>query len=311
MNFTDQSPSTQWSALKFRGDKFAEVWFKPEGKRFGLMFRIPRETYQIPGMAQRLTAENLLKAVAIPPGEVEAWCFGSVSLAGQDGCNPELRQPLPPPASDMSHLTIYVNLKPPPDVTAPQESSEPGLPAEKLQDLEARWTAILGLEAGLDHLRLTVESAHSEMETGIKRTLTTEEKLNALNADVMPWNKAKSRARFAMPKAREFIHRATWAMDTSERKKLGELFKEGVPPDLPAAQMEPVLAQLEKLLKDRQVLSAHGAKVFQECKSITADIQGALRTLLSNAARNAKRKKAAGKAKGKFFKDVRRWTGVE
>jgi hypothetical protein len=65
--------------------------------------------------------------------------------------------------------------------------------------------------------------------------------------------------------------------------------------------MERVPEQLEYLLKDRQVLSAQGVTVQQECQSISADIQGALRTLQSNAAANVRKKMAAARAKGKFF----------
>jgi hypothetical protein len=64
--------------------------------------------------------------------------------------------------------------------------------------------------------------------------------------------------------------------------------------------MDKVPEQLEYLLKDRQVLSAHGVTVYQECTSIAADIQGALRTLQSNAVANARKKMAAARAKGKF-----------
>src|SRR5262249_39538327 len=70
VNFVEQPPSKQWAALKYRGDKFAEVWFKPEGKPFALTFRIPRESFHVPGVGQRLTTENLLKAVGIATGEV-------------------------------------------------------------------------------------------------------------------------------------------------------------------------------------------------------------------------------------------------
>ncbi len=63
----------QWAALKYRGEKFAEVWFKPEGDPLALTFRIPAESFQLPGMAQLLTLENLLKAVAIAPEEVASW----------------------------------------------------------------------------------------------------------------------------------------------------------------------------------------------------------------------------------------------
>src|SRR5204863_2404514 len=109
-------------------------------------------------------------------------------------------------------------------------------------------------------------------------TLRTDEKVHALNADVAQWNKAKSRLLHALPKAREFIHRATWAMGTPERKKLEELFKNHIQPRVPFPQMDQVVEQLEHLLKDRQVLSAHGVSVHREGKSISADVQGALRT---------------------------------
>jgi hypothetical protein len=41
--------------------------------------------------------------------------------------------------------------------------------------------------------------------------------------------------------------------------------------------------------------------VFQECTTIYAEIQGALRTLKSNAAANALKKRDAAKPKGKPF----------
>jgi hypothetical protein len=184
-------------------------------------------------------------------------------------------------------------------LSAPNESHQSEISSAKWQDLEARWKVILGLEGNIDSLRLRMEGLQAEMETSFKKTLTTEEKLHALNADVAQWNKAKSRAHYALPKAREFIHRATWAMGTPERKKLDELFKNDIGPDIPLAQMDKLPEQLESLLKDRQVLSAQGVTVWQECKSISADIQGTLRTLQSNAATRASKKRAAPGAQGK------------
>jgi chromosome segregation ATPase len=171
---------------------------------------------------------------------------------------------------------------------------------ERWQELQARWRAILGLEATIDTLRLTMESLRAELETSSKKPLKTEDKVNALNADVAQWNKAKSRAHYALPKAREFIHRATWATGTPERKKLEEVFTNDIPPDLPATKMDQLPEQLEYLLKDRQVLSAQGVTVMQECKSISAQLEGALRTLQKNATANAQRKRREFGKKGKF-----------
>jgi hypothetical protein len=300
VNFSEQPPSKQWAALKYRGETFAEVWFKPEGEPFALSFRIPQKSFLIPGMGQRLTIENLLRAVAVTTEEVESWRHEGVPHSGMNGSNPELRHALPPPPKDVTHLSIHVSLKPPPQVVTPKESGEPEIALEKWQDLEARWKVIVGLEATMDTLRQSMEGLRAEMETSAKRMMTAEEKIHALNADVAQWNKAKIRAHYALPKMKEFIHRATWAMGTPERKKLAEVFKNYIQPRISFPEMDKVPDQLEYLLKERQVLSAHGVAVYQECKTITANIQGALRTLQSNAAAKATKKRGETGARGKF-----------
>jgi hypothetical protein len=305
VNFSEHPPSKEWVTLKYRGETIAEVWFKPEGEPFTLTFRIPQQSFQISDMGQLLTTENLLGAVGIANEEVESWRRGGVSHPGMDGSNPEFGLPLPLPPHDVPYLILHVSLKPP-QAMAPEEGSDPEILEAKWQDLQARWNAILGLEATMESLRQRTEGLRAEMETSSKRTLTTEEKLHALKADVAQWNKAKSRVHYALPKAREFIHRATWAMGTPERKKLEEFFKEHSSrdhkrPNVPVAQMDQVRQQLEDLRKDRQVLSAQGVTVFQECQSVSTDIQGALRTLQSNAAARARKAMGETRKKGKHI----------
>ncbi len=299
MNFSEQPPSKQWAALKFGGEKLAEVWFKPEGEPLALMFRIPQNSFQIPGMVQRLTTENLLKAVAIAPEDVESWRHGGVGYSGLEGSNPELKNPLPQPPPDVTDLEIYVRLKPSPLAVVGNESGEPEIASAKWQELEPRWKVILGLEASIDTLRISMEGVRTEMEASLKRMLTAEEKLNALSVDVVLWNKAKSRVHYALPKAKEFIHRAIWAKGTPEWKRLNEFFKNPIGAHLPLPEIDKVLEELEFLRKDRQVLSTHGATVYQECKSIVADVESALRRLQSNAAKRPARKKGATGAQGK------------
>jgi hypothetical protein len=301
VNFSEQPASKQWAALKFRGDTFAEVWFKPEGEPFALTFRIPPKSFQIPGLGPRMTAENLLKAVGLATEEVESWRLEGASHSDRNESHPELRHPLPPPRQDVTHLNLHVSLKPPPQTAAPKESGEPEIPEATWQELEARWNAILVMEASIDTLRISMEAMRVEMEASSRKTLTGDEKVHALNADVAQWNKAKSRVVYSLPKAREFIHRSTWAAGTPERKKLDELFKDHIQPRIPVPQMDQLAEQLESLLKDQQVLSAHGVSVQQECKGVLAEVQGALRTLQSNAAANATKKRGATGARGKFF----------
>jgi hypothetical protein len=190
---------------------------------------------------------------------------------------------------------------------SPPDADPEGTSAQ-WQDFEARWNAILALEGSIDTLRLTIESARVELENAWNKSLTPEEKLNALRADIAQLQKAKNRVHFTLPKVREFVHRATWAMGVPERKALQELFENpnGADPSVPEAHK--LSEQLEILLKNRQVLAAQGATIHQECKNVSMDIQGAMRTLQSNAAANGQRKRDANRAGGKFFKDVRRWS---
>jgi hypothetical protein len=300
VNFSEQPPSKQWAVLKYNGEKIAEVWFKPEGEPFALTFRIPQQSFHIPGMKRLLTAGNLLGAVALATDEVESWRLGDVSHSAMNGTNPELKQPLPPPPQDVAHLTIHVRMKSP-QVAVPKESEEPAIPLGKWQELLARWNAILGLEATIDGLRQRMEGLRSQMESAARATLTADEKVHALNSDVAQWTKAKSRVHYALPKVKEFIHRATWALGTPERKMLEEIFKDQIQPQTLSLEIDKLPAQLEFLLKDRQILSAQGVTVAQDCAGITAEIQGALRTLQSNAAANIRKKLGAARAKGKFI----------
>jgi hypothetical protein len=325
MNFSEQPPSKQWGALKYKGEKLAEVWFKPDGEPFALLFRIPQQTLQARGPGPRLTLDNILKSVGIAAKEVESWRLGECSDFSMSESRPEFSAPLPPPPPNTTHLTIYVALKPVPRLVAAGESGTPGfssanasgteggeaeIPSPSWEDLETRWNTLLGVEANIETLRLTLEAVRVELEGLCRMTLTPEERLYARRDDVTRWDREKKRVYFVVPKLKEFVHRATWAPGVPERKELDELFKNSDRPDLPRTQKIHVRDQLGVLLKDRQVLSAQGVTVHQECKSIAANIQESLRTLQSNAAANQARKKR-GMCGGKFFKDVRKLSGLE
>jgi hypothetical protein len=295
VNFSERPPSNQWAALKYRGEKLVEVWFKPQGEPFALTFRVPQTSFHLPGVGQFLTPENLLKAVGIAAAEVESWHHEGQSQSAA----PELGRPLSPP--DAAHLTIHVRLKSPLQAVAATAGGEADIPEARWQDLEARWDAVLRLEASVDTLRISMEALRGEMEAATRKMLTADEKVHALNADVAQWTKAKTRVLHSLPKARDFIHRSTWAVASPERKKLEEVFKNHIQPRVPFPESDQVLGQIEHLLKDRQVLSALGNAAYQDCKSSLADAQGTLRTLLANAKANATRKRGTNIAGGQSF----------
>ena len=300
MDFTEQVPNER-ATLKHMGEEIAEAWFEAEVESPTLVFRVSRDRFQIADMSRRLTIENLLKAASISSNEVESWRLGGVSHSDTGGDKPELTHPMPPPPLGATHLTVYVHLKPPAQEAAQNENCEQGIPLEKWQALEACWKAILGLEASIDTSRLSMDGLRAEMEAAFKKTLTVEEKLHALQADVAQWNKAKSRIHYALPKVREYIHRAIWALPVPERKRLEEVFKNHIEPRNPLPHVDRVREQLEHLQKDRQVLYAQGNAVYQECRGILAEIQRALSSLQRNAADNARRKRDAKNQKGKHF----------
>jgi hypothetical protein len=189
----------------------------------------------------------------------------------------------------------------------PGEGAEPGegsgekIPLEKWHALEVLWKTILGLEASIESSRLSMDGLRAEMENAYKKQLAVEEKLHALQSDVAPWNKAKNRIHYALPKVREFVHRVTWALGQPERKRLDEIYRNHIEPRVPLPDVDKVREQLEHLQKDRQVLFAQGNSVYQECRGIMGEIQRALSTLQRNAADNAFRKRSAKKEKGKYF----------
>jgi hypothetical protein len=152
VNFSDQPPSKQWAALKYLGEKVAEVWFKPEGEPFALTFRIPQSSFHIPGMGQLLTPENLLKALGVVTEEVESWRLEGATQSGLNESSSEFGHPLPPPSQDVPHLDLYVRLKPPPQPGAANETCESEFSETQWQDLEARWNAILALEASMERV---------------------------------------------------------------------------------------------------------------------------------------------------------------
>jgi hypothetical protein len=249
--------------------------------------------------------------VGLATEEVESWRHEGASPSGMNGSILELAHPLPPPLQDVTHLNVYLSLMPPPQAVVPNESCEPEILEKRWQEQDARWKAIEGLEATVDTLRIRLEGLRLQLDGSLKKTLKMEEKLHALSSDMARWNKAKSRVHYGLPKVREFIHRATWVMGTPERKQLEAFFKTDTPTPIPFAQMSKVSEQLENLLKDRQVLLSQGVSVCQECETIFAEVEGALKTLQSNAAANARKKENAARAGGKFFKDVRRLSGAD
>jgi hypothetical protein len=272
----------------FRGERFAEVWLKPEGQPFALTFRIPRQSFQLPGVGERLTVANLLKAVGVAPEEVDSWRGEGEQQPITNEANSELGRPLSPPAPDATHLILHVSLKQPPPAGRPGGGGQE-IREETWQFLEERWQLILGLEASLDHLRMSMEGLRSEMDGATRKSLPLDVKAHAVSVDVVQWDKAKNRIRFAVPKMNEFIHRAVWATGAPEKKKLAELFETHVQARIPFPEIDDVMAQVDGLLKDRQTLFAQGTTVYQECKRLSTECQGALRTLESNA--NSRRKK--------------------
>jgi hypothetical protein len=175
------------------------------------------------------------------------------------------------------------------------------IPLEKWQALDASWKTVLGLEAAIDSLRMSMDGLRMELEGAFRRQLNVDEKVHALQSDVLNWTKAKNRVHYALPKVREFIHRATWATAAAERKRLEEVVKNHIEPRVPFAELEQTREQMEHLQKDRQVLFAQGNSVNQECRAILGEIQRAISTLQRNAVDRQRAKRSAGRDKGKHL----------
>jgi hypothetical protein len=295
VNSSEQVPSDDWVALDHLWEDIADAWFKPDGDGPMFLFRVPRDRLEAADPGRPLTFERLLAAADIPKDEVASWRLENADV---DGTESDLSHPLPPPPPDMTHLTVFVHMKPP---GARDETPEPDAALKRWQALDACWLAIQGLEASIDTLRISMDGLRSEMEAAFHRSMNAEEKTHALQSDVSQWTKAKSRVHYCLPKVREFIHRATWASARPERKELEEVVRDYIQPRVPHPEMDHVRERLDHLLKDRQVLYAQGNAVSQEGRGVLAEIQRAFSTLQRNAADRARRQREAKRTKGKYL----------
>ncbi|MBN9521496.1 hypothetical protein J0H58_23745 [bacterium] len=301
MGSPESVPSADWAPVEHLWDDVAEAWFRPEDGRPTFRFRVHRDRFGSLNAGPQLTLGTLLNAAFIPADEVESWYFGDHLRPAGDELAPDPGHLLPPPPSGETHLTVHVRLKTPTQPDSRDEGDEPEVTPEQWQALDALWKVILGLEAGIDAVRLGLDGLRAEMEAAFRRPLAAEEKLHALQADVAQWTRAKSRLHHALPKAREFVHRATWAAAAPERLQLGDLVRDHIEPRILPPRLDRVRERLEHLQKDRQVLAAQGTAVAHECRGILAEVQRALGTLQRNAADRARQKRSAGREKGKHF----------
>jgi hypothetical protein len=299
VNVSERVPSSDWEPLTHQGAEIAQVWFKPDSEPLALVFRVSRTRLEADDLAQQPTVEDLLQAAGISNEEADTWQFLEEFHVGMDGTNLEVKRVLPPPPPDESYLTIHLRLKPPTQARTEGEAQE--LTPEQWQALDATWKTILGLEASIDALRLSMDGLRMEMESGFKKTLNVDEKVHCLQSDVSQWTKAKNRIHYGLPKVREFVHRATWAHAVPERKRLEEVVKNNIEPRIPLSDMDDIRERLGHLQKDRQVLFAQGNAVNHECRGLLAEIQRALSTLQRNAVENQRRKRSAGRNKGKHL----------
>jgi hypothetical protein len=301
VDVSERAPLNEWVPLSHTGEEIGEARLEPEGDGFTLVVQIPRGRLEPAAASQPLTIETLLEAAATSADDVESWCVGDVFHARTDGTDPELSRPLPPPPPHETYLTVFIQLKSPADLGDQTEGHDPDESLKTWQAMEAIWRSILGLETSIDTLRLSMESLRLELEAAFKKSLVVEEKVHALQADVLQWNKAKNRVHFALPKVREYIHRATWALAVPERKRMDEVVRTHIEPRVPLPDVDHVREQLGHLQKDRQVLFGQGNSVYQEGRAILAEIQRALSTLQRNAADRARAKRSAGREKGKHL----------
>lgn len=311
MSVAEQGISSDWTTLTHEGEAIAEAWSMPDGGRVVLVFLVSRNVLagrasdghlSNPSLARSanktefrpVTIETLLNASQVSKDDVESWRLGD----GSDATRIELDHPLPPPPADDDQLTVYVTLKSP--VAADSEGWV--VTSEQWQAIEALWKTILGLEAAIDASRLGMDGLRSEMESSLKKQLSVDEKTNALQNDVSQWSKAKTRIQHALPKMREFVHRATFALAAPERKRFDDIVKNHLEPRIPYPEVHRLREQLEHLQKDRQILLAQGNAVSHECRGILSEVQRAFSSLQRNAANRAANKRSNARSnKGKLM----------
>src|SRR5271156_749958 len=98
--FAERPPSQSWERLSLPEcpQNYVWTWFKPAAAPYGLIVRIPDETYRDnPALAAQWTMRKILQAAAVDRISVAAWLLNGVSFPGLNGASPYLDAPLPPP----------------------------------------------------------------------------------------------------------------------------------------------------------------------------------------------------------------------
>jgi len=151
--------------------------------------------------------ENLLKAVAIVPEEIEFWRHGDVSNSGNTHIG---STPAAAPAN-VAHWRL---------ACASSRRWKP-LPARKAGNWRFRGQ-VAGTRSPLEgHLGFGsgIETCASVWKASLWKWKTYGEAIDdrrkayAPRADVAQWTKAKNRVHNAVPKLKEVIHRSTWRWD--------------------------------------------------------------------------------------------------
>src|SRR4051812_44843486 len=129
MSFADRPPSQAWEHIA-PTPVFADgmwAWWKPPQAPHGVMVRLPDGTFAASSGRAPATMRSVLLSLGIDPQVVGAWSVRGASYAAQQGRNPLLDAPLPPPmpGHDPTILILFAQA---PMTGPPMFAPPPGAP---------------------------------------------------------------------------------------------------------------------------------------------------------------------------------------
>lgn len=243
------------------------IWARPLTAPADVLVKIPPECHAACGpISMRL----LLTSLGLRASQIEFWSVQGTTYLPQEGANPLLDQPLPPPGP-WGDPAISVRMRIPTAGAPVYENSSPSAqqaaipnaamttcdPSSEraLAAFEADWHALQLLETQLSSVRKQLGAIQGQLQS-LNRDLSPDERLAADNQDTRDWQDARRWLRDALANVSRWIrdHDIGMVSAAGNRNRFEDIYERHVVPRRAFEGLPAVCQEFEQHRKTAQHL---------------------------------------------------------